>query len=317
MASSDMRELKAHIMQVCIHSASLDCCARHALSPLASLFCSVQLPNDMCSRAVRKPPRAHHWEVAVKRLKLSMAGGTDVDVHWALSCLALMSFDSAAEFQVIEAPSVSDAVCVLMRSALNHLVVEKARSTQRLHVTEVPPVPIFALNSASQKASVTATAICDVCSIIIHNLSLLPANHIPLSGLQCTIALLNACANAQLCPAVALRSANVLVALTRAGALNTMDPVRWARAIEGLVAYSVGRAVAGHGDPDVLDFSFTSEHAAVVCVGFAASTQTDLTDLAAAALNLIIVASTSGFFCSDLLAPVAYTTCFPQPPLPL
>jgi hypothetical protein len=49
MASSDMRELKAHIMQVCIHSASLDCCARHALSPLASLFCSVQLPRSLSS----------------------------------------------------------------------------------------------------------------------------------------------------------------------------------------------------------------------------------------------------------------------------
>jgi hypothetical protein len=243
---------------------------------------------------MRKPSRAHHWEVAVKRLRLSLAGGTDIDIHWALACLTLMSFDSAAEFQVTEVPAVSDSVCVLLRSALNFLVAAKSGNKQQLHPSDVALPPLFVVNSASHKAAVTATAICDVCSIILHNLSLLPANHGPLSSLQSTIALLSACSNAQLCPAVALRSANVLVALTRAGALHTIDPVRWAWAIEGLVAYAVGRAVAGHTDPDVLEFSFQSPETAVSCVGLAASTHTDPAEVAAASLNLIIVAATSG-----------------------
>ena len=223
-----------------------------------------------------------------------MAGGTDIDIHWALSCLTLMSFDSAAEFQVTEVPAVSDSVCVLMRSALNFLATTKAGPKQQLHSSDVAPLPLFVASSASHKAAVTAAAICDVCSIILHNLSLLPANHSPLSSLQCTIALLSACANAQLCPAVALRSANVLAALTRAGALSTIDPVRWAWAIEGLLAYAVGREVAGHSDPDVLEMSFGSDLSAVVCVGLASSAHTDAADVAAASLNLIIVAATSG-----------------------
>jgi hypothetical protein len=266
MASSDMRELKAHIMQ---------------------------LPNDMCSRAMRKSSRPHHWEVAVKRLRLSMASGTDIDIHWALACLTLMSFDSAAEFQVTEVPAVSDSVCVLLRSALNFLVSAKANSTQPLHATDIAPLPLFASNSASQKAAVTATAVCDVCSVILHNLSLLPANHGPLSSLQSTIALLSACASAQICPAVALRSANVLTALTRAGALHNVDPLRWAWGIEGLVAFSVGRVVAGHEDPDVLEFSFQSPDSFVTCVGLTSGAHTDPADVAASSLNLIIVAATS------------------------
>jgi len=158
----------------------------------------------------------------------------------------------------------------------------------------VGPLHIFVEKSESHKATVTATAICDVCSIIIHNLSLLPANHGPLSSLQCSIALLSACANAHLCPAVALRSVNVLAALVRAGALHAIDPVRWARAVEGLAAYSVGRAVTGHVDPDVLEFSFKSPDTVVGCVGLTASAHTDPVDVAAASLNLIIVAATSG-----------------------
>lgn len=235
-----------------------------------------------------------------------MAGGTDVDIHWALSCLTLMSFDSAAEFQVTEAPAVSDSVCVLLRSALNFIVSVKSKSEQQLHPSDVGPLPIFAEKSESHKATVTATAICDVCSIIIHNLSLLPANHGPLSSLQCSIALLSACANAHLCPAVALRSVNVLAALVRAGALHAIDPVRWARAVEGLAAYSVGRAVTGHVDPDVLEFSFKSPDTVVGCVGLTASAHTDSVDVAAASLNLIIVAATSGassVMCLNCMSP--------------
>jgi hypothetical protein len=242
---------------------------------------------------MRKSSRPHYWEVAVKRLRLSMAGGTDIDIHWALACLTLMSFDSAAEFQVTEVPAVSDSVCVLLRSALNFLASAKAGSKQQSQIAEVAPLPLFATNSASQKATVTATAICDVCSVILHNLSLLPANHGPLSSLQSTIALLSACACAQLCPAVALRSANVLAALTRAGALHSIDPLRWAWGIEGLAAFSVGRVVLLHEDPDVLEFSFQSPEAFVTCVGLSSGAHTDPLDVAASTLNLIIVAATS------------------------
>jgi hypothetical protein len=226
-----------------------------------------------------------------------MAGGTDIDIHWALACLTLMSFDSAAEFQVTEVPAVSDGVCVLMRSALNYLVNSKAGSKQQLHSSDVAPLPLFVASSAQQKAAVTAAAICDVCSIILHNLSLLPANHGPLSSLQCSVALLSACANAQLCPAVALRSVNVLAALTRAGALHSIDPVRWAWAVEGLLAYAVGREVAGRSDADVLELSFAQQQSAVVCVGLTSSAHTDAADVAAASLNLIIVAATSSALC--------------------
>lgn len=290
MASSDMRELKAHIMQV---RRSLHSLHSPAFSPPLTRHLPLQLPNDMCSRAMRKSSRPHHWEVAVKRLRLSMASGTDIDIHWALACLTLMSFDSAAEFQVTEVPAVSDSVCVLLRSALNFLVSAKASSNLQLHVNDVAPLPLFASNSATQKATVTATAVCDACSVILHNLSLLPANHGPLSSLQCTIALLSACASAQLCPAVALRSANVLAALTRAGALHSIDPVRWAWGIEGLVAFSVGRVVAGHEDPDVLEFSFQSPETFVTCNGLTSGAPTDPVDVAASSLNLIIVAATS------------------------
>ena len=257
---------------------------------------------------MRKPARPHHWEVAVKRLRLSLACGTDIDIHWALACLTLMSFDSAAEFQVTEVPAVSDSVCVLMRSALNFLVAAKANSKQQLHPSDVDPVPLFAASSASHKAAITATAICDVCSIILHNLSLLPANHGPLSSMQCAISLLSACANTQLCPAVALRSANVLAALTRAGALHNLDPVRWAWAIEGLVAFSVARTVAGRPDPDVLEFSFKSPETVVGCVGLTASVHTDPVDVAASSLNLIIVAATSSTPLLHL-ASLALTRC--------
>jgi hypothetical protein len=222
-----------------------------------------------------------------------MASGTDIDMHWALACLTLMSFDSAAEFQVTEVPAVSDGVCVLLRSALNFLQSAKASSKQPLHVADLAPPPLFASTSAAHKATVTATAVCDVCSVILHNLSLLPANHGALSSLQCTIALLSACANARLCPAVALRSVNVLAALTRAGAVHNVDPVRWAWGIEGVVAFSVGRVVAGHHDPDVLEFSLQSPDTFVTCTGLSASALTDPVDVAASSLNMIIVAATS------------------------
>jgi hypothetical protein len=75
--------------------------------------------------------------------------------------------------------------------------------------------------------------------------------------------------------------------------LHSIDPVRWAWGIEGLVAFSVGRVVAGHEDPDVLEFSFQSPETFVTCNGLTSGAPTDPVDVAASSLNLIIVAATS------------------------